>query len=289
MAKRLGRDWSTIVGRAALLVEDETGRVGVPPTLRRIHYLLLGDDGALAAGYTNDRGCYNGLSALTAKARDEGTFPPLSDRTRSVEWQGPTESNPAEILRAAAERHRNYRWASQPVGLLLVVEKDGLVPLMLQAFEGLGLPVTALRGHTSQTHIATLRWWVDILDEAHGKVVALYAGDYDPSGLDIERDLKRRLRRRDVDVRRVALIREQVVDHDLPVAPARLADSRTAAMALAEGVAVQVELDALDPLVLVQLFTDEIDQWGVPDTWWEQIAAEEAERQGILAAAERLG
>ena len=289
MAPRLGRDWGTIIERAADLVEAETERVGVPPTLRRVHYLLLGDEAALAAKYSNTEGAYNYLSAKTAPMRDERTFPPLVGRTRSLAWLEPSESDPATILRQAARRHRSARWTEQPVGVVLVVEKDGLVPAVEQWFLDLGVPITALRGHTSQSHVADVRWVVDELKHEHERVVVLYAGDYDPSGLHIPQDFTRRLDRSRVRVMRVALDREQVTRYRLPIAPAKQDDTRRAAMIEAEGEAMQVELDALDPLVLRGLFTAAIDQLGKPDTWWRQITRERLERQAIRAAADQLG
>jgi hypothetical protein len=288
MARRIGRKWRPIIKRAAELVEAETNRVGVPPTLRRLHYLLLGDEKATAARYDNTEGAYNYLSEKTARMRDEGTFPALVDRTRHVEWMPWTEKDPATILRNAADEHRVYRWRYQLNALVLVVEKDGLVPVLEQAFYELGLPISALRGHTSQSHLADLRRIVDDLVDIHGEVVVLYAGDYDPSGLHIPQDFERRLDRPEVEVRRVALDRDQVEEHELRSVPAKVEDSRSAAMIEAEGEAVQVELDALDPLVLVQLYADAISELGSPYTWWEQIEREVEEADAIRAAADRL-
>jgi hypothetical protein len=104
-----GLDWPTIIARASALTRDETARVGVPPTLRRCHYLLVSDTSALAAGYTNTPGAYNCLGRVTARLRDDGTFPALSDRTRSISAARPTEPDPAAILQDAARWHRTDR------------------------------------------------------------------------------------------------------------------------------------------------------------------------------------
>jgi hypothetical protein len=128
---------------------------------------------------------------------------------------------------------------------------------------------------------------VDDLSDHHETVLVLYAGDYDPSGLDIERAFVTRLDRL-ILFQRVALDRDQVTEHRLPVAPAKTADTRTAAMERTTGEATQVELDALDPLVLVSLFTDLITAAADPQTWWERIAVEQDEAAAIRAAANRL-
>ena len=90
-----------------------------------------------------------------------------------------------------------------------------------------------------------------------GKVpVILYFGDYDPSGEDIPRSIKATLLRMgvDVEVRRIALMKEQVIERNLPPAPAKSGDSRTSNW---DGLG-QVELDAIEPSELVEMVEEAI-------------------------------
>ncbi len=79
------RDWSTILALAEEHVIRETFEVDTAPTLRRLHYLLVSDAQARAAGYANTLNDYKQLSARTTKVRDAGEFPDLIDRGRSIE------------------------------------------------------------------------------------------------------------------------------------------------------------------------------------------------------------
>src|SRR3546814_10153320 len=91
--------------------------------------------------------------------------------------------------------------------------------------------------------------------------VLLYAGDFDPSGEDIDRDFTART---DcfAKVVRVALNAEQVTEYDLPPAMGKATDSRASRFVERHGTLVQVELDAVPPGVLQQRYGDAIaDYW----------------------------
>ena len=74
----------------------------------------------------------------------------------------------------------------------------------------------------------------------------LYAGDFDSSGEDIDRDFVERTGCFD-QVVRVALDWSQVQHFNLPPAPGKTTDSRAAAFTARHGRLVQVELEAFDP------------------------------------------
>jgi hypothetical protein len=80
-------------------------------------------------------------------------------------------------------------------------------------------------------------------------VVVLYFGDFDPSGIDIERDLEDRLSRygaNDFSVTRIALTSDQIKQYNLPPMPVKRSDARAESF-MAEHGDKSVELDALDP------------------------------------------
>jgi hypothetical protein len=268
--------WTPIIDLAGSIVGSETARVGQPPTLRRLHYLLVSDATARALGYENTQGAYKRLSSLSAEGRRQGTFPPLLDRTRSINWPLVTEADPATVLRNQASWHRLDRWAEQQ-SIVVVCEKDGMIPVLEPLTSELGLPISALRGYASQTLVDDIA--------AGAFEVALHVGDYDPSGLDLERDLSERC---GLDVERIALSGAQVVQHQLPPMMAKATDSRLERMRATEGDVMQVEVDALDPLVLRGLLADRITELAYADRWWATIAVEEAERRELLHAADLL-
>lgn len=237
MADRI--DWPTVLTIAKRYALAETGALGLRPTLRRVHYLLFSDADARAARYVNTQSAYKGLSRETAKARRAGFFPALTDLTRTLH-EPFTFCSEDDVREWIAEVFMLDRRPLFEQSVLVAVEKAGRVPLLRQHFAW--LDVTALRGYGSQT----------LLDGV-GQDVIVSAGDYDPTGLDIERDLPNRT---GCEVRRVALTAAQLAAHGLPPLPAKATDSRSARMAAEHGIAMQLELDALNPSVLLDLVAD---------------------------------
>jgi hypothetical protein len=87
--------------------------------------------------------------------------------------------------------------------------------------------------------------------------VLLYAGDFDPSGEDIERDFVARVGNFAI-TKRVALDWAQVEHYGLPPNPGKATDSRAADFEAKHGQLVQVEVDALAPEDLRGLFEDAV-------------------------------
>jgi hypothetical protein len=268
--------WPDIVRIAEVLVRAETDSLDVPPTLRRVHYLLVSSVAATAAGYRNTQGCYKGLSDKLARARETGGFPRLTDLTRRVQYPL-TFTDEQDARDWLAEQFMLDRRSLFTRRTVIAVEKAGLVPLIRSRFGW--MDVTALSGYSSLTHAQSLVRY-DVI---------VYAGDYDPSGLDISRDIGART---GAEVVRVALSRDQVDEYALVPMPAKGTDSRLASMIASEGSAMQVELDAMDPAVLLDLIAEgvaeatdlEIQENGWPvtdDLDAEEEAIRERLREGV--------
>ena len=84
-----------------------------------------------------------------------------------------------------------------------------------------------------------------------------------------------------VHAERVALTWEQVERFDLPPMPGKSTDSRSAAFVARHGGLVQVELDALTPADLVELYRAELDRWWDDDAYRRVLALEREERQQL--------
>ena len=114
----------------------------------------------------------------------------------------------------------------------------------------------------------------------------LYFGDYDPSGEDIPRSIGENLEKfgvYGVEIRRIALMEQQVIEWGLPPAPAKETDSRTANW---DGLG-QVELDAVKPEKLIALLDDAINEIFDQDLYDELIATEAEERELFQAELKR--
>lgn len=260
--------WSAVLDDARELVATYTQQV----TLRQLYYRLV-STGAIP----NSAAAYKHLSAKTAAARRAGQFPDLVDRGREI--TRPFAFTSTEQARNwLADTYRRNRTEGQPFAVWIVLEKDAIAALLSNWFgEPLGLPVVALRGYGSQSIADLVR-----RDIAHDRrpAICLYAGDHDPSGVDIERDF---LARTDCwhTHRRIALTADQVIEHQLPPMPGKATDSRAVRFTAEHGRLVQVEVDALDPTVLRQMFTDAITPWWSTTAYQAVLDAETADRDEL--------
>lgn len=271
MAKRI--PWAEVLVHAAEIVR----RYDTAVTLRQLFYQLVSDQ-----TLPNTQNAYKGLSDQTAKARRAGRFPALVDRKRSIE-QFPWYADAGVALQTTARWFRLDRTAGQEFNVVLAVEKDGLVTQLQSWFNDRGLPVTALQGYSGQSHADDVRRFV----ERDGRpAVLLYAGDFDPTGVDIDRDF---VDRTDCweKVIRVALNPEQVDQYRLPENPGKETDSRAKAFAKKYGRLVQVEVDALDPNTLRQLFEDALEDFWDTSAYDDVIADEADQRSALTDYASR--
>jgi hypothetical protein len=265
-------DWTPIIERAAEIVRSyETG-----VTLRQLFYRLVS-----AQLIGNTQAAYKRLSSLTAEARRAGDFPDLIDRGREIHL--PTHfTSVGNALFNIMRWYRLDRTEGQDVSLYLGVEKNGMVEQLSAWFGDLGVPILALGGYSSQTYVDDV---VAHVEAQERPAVLLYAGDFDPSGEDIDRDFEERTDCWDKVVR-VALSAAQVRQYRLPPNPGKATDSRAAAFVARHGELVQVELDALDPNDLRTLFTEAVG------AFWDTSAYElvrERERDDLRRLREVAG
>jgi hypothetical protein len=240
-------DWRPIVARAAEIVTEYDTAV----TLRQVFYRLVAEQ-----RIPNTESAYKRLSRLTADLRREGEFPPLLDRTRTIE-RVQTYASPAEALEAIAHWYRRDLLEGQTTLPMIVVEKATLVAQVGDWFGALTLPIAALRGYASESYERDILNLVDEeMDTSSREVEILYCGDFDPSGEDIPRSFAEHM---GMPIKRVALTPEQVEQYELPEAMGKATDSRAASFYARHGRLVQVELEALPPEVLRDLLAVELD------------------------------
>jgi len=164
------------------------------------------------------------------------------------------------------------------MALYLGVEKNGLLAQLESWFSDLGIPILALGGYSSQTYCD------DVIDDVRSdgrEALLIYGGDFDPSGMDIQRDFEERTDFAFAQVERIALTAEQVRIYDLPPQPGKATDTRADRFIAEHGELVQVELDALPPDVLRGLYQDAIDRHWDSSKYEDVIEQEAAERDTI--------
>lgn len=256
-------------------------------TIRGLHYRLV------ARGMTNTIQHYKRVVAAMVKARWEGqiSFDTFSDNDR--ETLGETdysETSPEEEAESTKSTikywlhtyHKN-RWENQPYFPEVFIEKKALQGVFQKPCEQMDVALSPCKGYPSLTFLKDA---ADRFKKARRErkiPIILYFGDYDPSGEDIPRSIKENLYNMGVtvEVKRISLLEEQVIEWNLPPAPAKKTDSRTANW---EGLG-QVELDAVHPDKLRRLCLDAIDEVFDEELHDELMIQEEEEKteyQSIL-------
>lgn len=250
-------------------------------TIRGLHYQLV------SRGMTNDIQHYKRVVAATGQARWDGviSFNAFSDRDRALACSTVAEpvileesEDTARVqIRLWMTSYSRNRWENQPYYPEVFIEKKALEGVFYKPCKRLGIALGACKGYPSLTflHDASIRF-KNAIDRGQSPII-LYFGDYDPSGEDIPRALEQNLRDLgvdDIEVRRICLMEHQVINWNLPPAPAKVTDSRTAHW---DGLG-QVELDAVRPEKLISLLEDAVAEIFDEELHDELIAVEEEER-----------
>lgn len=311
---------SLSVIRHANAICEEYRQQGYDLTLRQLYYQFVSRD--LIA---NKQSEYKRLGSIINDARMAGQldWDYIVDRTRNLEdnshWSGPEE-----ILKGAARGFAIDKWnaAYQSTRVEVWIEKDALVGVLESCCPSEDIAYFSCRGYTSQSEMWSAAQRLGSYLRAGQSVTILHLGDHDPSGLDMTRDIRERLRnfmlgdhvrylieqgeidrdqegwqdeayiRLEADVHdrfrveRIALNMDQIEQYNPPPNPAKLTDARAAGYVEKYGYS-SWELDALDPATLVGLIRDSIEEYRDPKRWNMAVELEETHRELLTAAADR--
>lgn len=268
------------------MVEDYTAQ-GFKLSVRQLYYQLV------ARGYIeNTERSYKNTAALINDARLAGMldWDAIEDRNRDIAMRTRWLSG-AQIVEAAARSFHMDMWAGQDARVFAIVEKAALAGILEGVCREYDVPLLAARGYPS---VSIVREMVEehilpSLDEGQ-EVVVLHMGDHDPSGIDMTRDLAERFEmfaRTTVHVKRIALNMPQIEEKNPPPNPAKATDSRFQDYRRKFG-DESWELDALDPSYLVNLITNEINNYRDEATWDERFGEVEEIREMLKDSAARF-
>jgi len=256
-------------------------------TIRGLHYRLV------AIGMTNDLQHYKRVCDAMIYARwDELIdFDTFSDHDRFM--LGQTEYEDISLddkiaeaknqVRAWMTSYSRNKWQNQYYYPEILIEKKALQGVFQSVCEEWNVTLGACKGYPSLTFLYDIaNRHISASNEGYQPII-LYFGDYDPSGEDIPRSIKENIIRHgcfDIEVRRIALSKEQVIDMKLPPAPVKVGDTRSATW----GGLGQVELDAIEPSTLQALCRDAIKDIFNEDTEQELKEQEQGERVQFRSA-----
>lgn len=269
---RLGR---SEVRHAVGLAKGVLAQYGTPLTLRQVFYRLV----AMGA-IPNTRRSYQALSKVLVRGDvDEERIEDGSGRVLGEgDWGF---SSPEEFLDYQVERlrssHQEYTrklWERQKNRVFVSLEKDSLSKILADVAAGFRVQVYPTRGCDVR------RMAEKCTGDKHN--VILHFGDFDPSGMNIERDLARRLAEygaEDFEVVRVALKEEQIREFGLPPRPEDAGRLRKPSRTYGAGHAA--ELEALDPDVLKDLAARAISRFVDWNLWEKTVRRIKAERRRL--------
>ena len=180
------------------------------------------------------------------KGREQGAIPWhwIVDETRTVA-RAATWRDPADYARTVAHSYRRDFWTQQPIRLKIWSEKGSVRGVLAPILREYAVSFRVLHGFSGATTVHSVCEYYD-----GRKLVILYVGDFDPSGLFMsEVDLPNRFAKYGgdhIELKRVALTPDQL--NGLPSFPAtdKTKDTRYRWFRDNHGGACW-ELDAMDP------------------------------------------
>lgn len=291
----------------------------LPLTVRQIFYRLVGQYGYDKTERAYSRLCEYLVRARRAQLipfdaiRDDGTT--------HTSWASYT--SPADFWRETKARARSYsrdHLAEQPVYVELWCEAAGMVPQLERVANDYAVPVYSTGGFSSVTVTYEI---ADRALARDKPTVFLHVGDWDPSGQSIfdamTQDAMQFLYNRlvwrlsagtehdqallktywpgnalypltelppelpDLRPRRVALTEEQVEEHDLPTAPPKTTDTRSASWGTET-----CQAEAMPPDLLAEVVREAIEAELDLAVWQATQDAEAAERAAIRERVDEL-
>ncbi len=251
-------------------------RQGLRLTLRQLYYQFVS-----RACIVNSQSSYKRLGGIINDARLAGLldWQAIEDRTRNLRCNSHWDS-PADIIKSAAHGYALDKWADQTTRVECWIEKDALIGVISDVCSDLDVSFFSCRGYVSQSEMWEAAQRLIRYARLGQSSVILHMGDHDPSGVDMTRDISERLGLfmsfegvAPVLVQRIALNIDQIARYRPPSNPAKITDTR-AKNYIKQWGNESWELDALEPVVLVNLVRDHVGAH-MEKAKWEGIMAEE--------------
>lgn len=270
------RHWNTtkqeVIGHIVEIV-NEYQADGYTLTLRQLHYRLVAKNWIV-----NHISAYKKLGNILDDCRYGGVidWDAIEDRGR-VPYIPYAVKNVQHSLEDTIEQYRIDRQEGQKVHIEVWSEKDALSGILKRTTSKYHVKLAINKGYTSSSAIySAYQRFLNKIAKEEKRVVILYCGDFDPSGLDMIRDISKRIRfmlrngdakdyfyyqDKDIDdwfkIIPIGLTAEQIKKYKLPANPTKLTDSR-AEKYIAKYGRTCWEVDALEPKVLTQIVDSNI-------------------------------
>lgn len=260
----------------------------VSMSLRQVYYKFVknnwcrnSDHEYKKIGTALDTGRMNGLIAWNA----------IVDMNRAL-YGTNTQAAPEVLLQGLDSKFHLDLWADQMWRPEVWVEKLGMLNVIGDICSNLRVDYFACKGYNSQTEMWKAGRRLSRYVTKGQRPIVFYAGDFDPSGLDMVRDIRERLEvftGVQVTVVPIALTRDQIDElgpERCPPNPAKMTDSRagdedTPGSYVYEHGRSSWEVDALEPTYLRDLIADNVARLRDEDAWGRSLAREVAGKEWL--------
>lgn len=261
-----------------------------PTTCRSIFYVAVTRG---VPGITKDDSGYDKILSDLKDLRYEGriSWNSIRDSVRSAGYWGGS-ADAGEYLQAMAGTYRRNPWLHQPEWVEVWCESRSIASIVADTCRDLAVraPLTAFSGNPSLTLTYEQSAEINRRFAANDgqETVILYLGDFDPSGLDIDRQVERDLgywcTPGSWSFERIGVtdaMRSTLTAFPSPVKPR---DARSKAY-LADWGPVAFECEAIPPPEMRALVRDKVHALIDEAAWAEDVAAEAKERARLLRLA----
>lgn len=272
MSRGKGKRTLELVAAAAEILEEIQ-----PASVRAICYRLF------AAGFIPNMGrnSTNSVSRLLAVAREEGDIPWewIVDESRAAEvahrWISPTA-----VIQSAVRQYRKDYWQDQDYQIEVWSEKGTIRGTLGPVLDEYGVTFRVMHGYASATVVNDI---AELSGRSDKPLVALYVGDWDPSGKHMsDVDLPRRLEEYggSLTVERIVLLEDDITDLPSFDLESKAKDPRYRWFRQNVGT-ICYELDAMPPPMLRARVESEIRTYIDLDLWDHAKAVEQVEVESM--------
>ena len=193
------------------------------------------------------------------------------------EYQKEKYESAEETFNDSANEYNLPKWYGQPNYVEVWCEKDALENVFLPVCTDMRVTFGTARGCASISWLYEAAERFKTLNKNNNfeKVIVLAYTDNDPTGWQIFDSFKNYLydvfRLENVEVRRMALTKEQIEEFDIPTDYAKTSDSRSKKWIEIHGAKAVAELDAIEPRTLAEMVKNDILEL------WDNEASEKRE------------
>ena len=253
-----------------------------PLTLRGLFYRVV------SAGFlpSTDKEHYSRMGRVMTTLREKEVVPFewLVDNVRSSlkpsSWAGIEE-----FVDTVQRCYRKDFWAQLPSYVHVIVEKDAMAGVVQPVTRQFDVTLSPIRGYASLSFAHEI---ADTWNRIEKPIYAFYLGDFDPSGFDLERDIKEKLGKycgKPFWWRRLGVNTSDFDEFDLLKLEPKKTDKRYQKFVAEHGTAC-AELDAIPASEIRRRVQTAIETY-IPADRWEQL--QEIEETERLLFNETLG